>query len=634
MASSSQSGAQCQRQFPRAGEPYHLTAFYQELEAADAFDISQIISSDNEVDVLYNDLLSADSLMDSTSALTGLPDTTAVGASTATASPAGPNAAAVWLDVHSCTAADHSSSAPLAAAPNPLTLSRQPSAGAASSGNQTPLQAPAFVLDLLSSSSSDSLQRFVVQDSSPAGAAASKAATPRRAPRHSKRASNRATHARRAQMQTAACSKAGAARAAALHPPELPPAQATMSGAPPANPAAAGGLRMDISRPPRHLLLVSPFSGATVGAVLTSDCALSAALSFAAAGQLHIPAASAFAAAPCADAAPVYRYDMAQAAQQPPFKCPVPLAVPASSSSADGSSSNSNAGSWTGLRLPALMPPAALQDSTAAGTAPGGHWQQRLGDMGLGAGLSTSTAAGQGMAAERQAWPSAATAGVSAPSAPGVQSAAQVLALPRAPGYHTLEKPHGGCGLYTACGAAPRTDPTAGCGGLLPHATAQLQGSFQRATGTAQWMGHAQGTNAASMCHSPIGYAARGNLESASSSSLQGLTQLDSKHNTAAAGATEGASGGWGREVRLSATPAQQLGCVSAMPAVRSIARSQWMHVLLLLPADSWAGSCNRPGNVHSVHLVFDTTVLHCIAQKPMKGTEVLSTKAAPCSTT
>jgi hypothetical protein len=67
MASSSQSGAQCQRQFPRAGEPYHLTAFYQELEAADAFDISQIISSDNEVDVLYNDLLSADSLMDNSS---------------------------------------------------------------------------------------------------------------------------------------------------------------------------------------------------------------------------------------------------------------------------------------------------------------------------------------------------------------------------------------------------------------------------------------------------------------------------------------------------------------------------------------------------------------------------------------
>lgn len=68
MAFASEIGGQCERQFPADGD--HLTAFFQELGAADAFDISQIISSSTEVDVLCNDLLSADSLMDSTAALT------------------------------------------------------------------------------------------------------------------------------------------------------------------------------------------------------------------------------------------------------------------------------------------------------------------------------------------------------------------------------------------------------------------------------------------------------------------------------------------------------------------------------------------------------------------------------------
>jgi hypothetical protein len=479
----------------------------------------------------------------------------------------------------SFAAAGRCSSGPLAAAPNPLTLSRQPSSGPMMS--DSPLQEPAFVLDLLNTSCSDSLQRFVVQDSSPAGSTVS-APTPRRAskaPRHSKKAPySRSAPVRRAQQQSAARSKAGAAGTAVTQEPRLPPAQANMmlSAAPHARPAALGHL-MAPSQPQRPLLQLSPFSGAAAaateaaagaaagaGAWLTYGGTLPAAHSFADVGRLRPPATVSFTAAGCAasisDAEPLQGYPMAEAVQSPSRKRPAPLAVPSSSSNDGGSSS---ASSRSGLQPPALLHPAAFQGSSAAGTAGPvphagvGHWQLHQGVGGTAA-VPTTTGLGQAMVAE-QAWAPAALAS----TAPHGQSAALALPQHNAQGLYTSKGPQQG-GLFTAFGSAAQAPPApaAGCGGLLPSATAQLYSSFLPA-GTAQWARHAQASSAASMRHRPApgnvrhspGAAgdAQGGLEPAFSSSVAGLTQLDSRKDAAAveaAAMNDVTPGGWALQVR------------------------------------------------------------------------------------
>lgn len=151
-----------------------------------------------------------------------------------------------------------------------------------------------------------------------------------------------------------------------------------------------------------------------------------------------------------------------------------------------------------------------------------------------------------------------------------------------------------GSELFTGFGAAARAAPTpaaaAGCsGGLLPYTTAQLCSS-SLPSGTVQWTGHAQGDSTANMCHSPTAYAPQSCLEPALSSSLAGLTQLDSRPDTAAAAAGAGdvAPGGWALEVMPSHNPCTTIArcshaseasnCVITMHACQAAV----IHMLLL----------------------------------------------------